>query len=404
MKTLDEFDFRGKVTIVRVDFNSPVDPRTKRILDDSRIRVHSETIRELSGKGARIVVLSHQGRPGGPEFIPLEQHAHLLGELIGKRVRYTEDLFGERVKREISMLRDGEVLVLGNVRKFDGEMNKGSPEEHSKSELVRNLAPLADVFVLDAFSSAHRAHASIVGFTPVLPSLAGRVMERELKALEAVSKSPKRPCIYILGGIKIGSSLKILTRILEEDIADLVLTGGVPANLVLLSKGFELGEASMGAIGREVRLVNGIKKLIATYPSRIRTPVDLAIDTGGRVEIGVKELPSEYKILDIGSKTIYEYSGIIKNARSVVFSGPMGVFEREEFEKGTREVLEAIASSKAFSLVGGGHSVAAVKKFGLEEGISYVSTAGGALMAYLMKEELPGVKALEEAAKYLKGL
>jgi len=398
MKTLDDFDFKGKVAIVRVDFNSPIDPKTKRILDDYRIRAHSETIRELSEKGARVVVLSHQGRPGRPDFVSLREHATLLSKFIGKEVRYTDDVFGAEAIGEISRLKDGEVLVLGNVRKFEGEMENKSAEEHARSELVRSLAPLADVFVLDAFSSAHRAHASVIGFTAVLPSLAGRVMEKELKALEAVLDDPERPCVYILGGVKIEDSLKILGRVFEEGVADLVLTGGVFANLILLAKGFELGEASMEEI-RDGKLLDEARRLVNSYPERLKAPMDVAVDAGGRVEISVEELPSEHKIMDIGSRTIRLYSELIKGARSILFNGPVGVFEREEFEKGTRELLKAIASSDAFSLVGGGHSIAAVKKYGLEDGISYMSTAGGALMAYLMEEELPGLKALERGGK-----
>ena len=398
MKTLDDFDFKGKVAIVRVDFNSPIDPETKRILDDYRIRAHSKTIRELSEKGARVVVLSHQGRPGRPDFVSLREHATLLSKFIGREVRYTDDVFGAEAIREISRLKDGEVLVLGNVRKFEGEMESKSAEEHARSELVRSLAPLADVFVLDAFSSAHRAHASVIGFTAVLPSLAGRVMEKELKALEAVLDDPERPCVYILGGVKIEDSLKILGRVFEEDVADLVLTGGVFANLILLAMGFELGEPSMEEI-RDGKLLDEARRLVNSYPERLKAPIDVAVDAGGRVEISVEELPSEHKIMDIGSRTIRLYSELIKGARSILFNGPVGVFEREEFEKGTREILKAIASSDAFSLVGGGHSIAAVKKYGLEDGISYMSTAGGALMAYLMEEELPGLKALERGGK-----
>lgn len=398
MKTLDDFDFEGKVAIVRVDFNSPIDPETKRILDDYRIRAHSKTIRELSKKGARVVVLSHQGRPGRPDFISLREHANLLGRFLGKEVGYTDDVFGAEAMREISKLKDGDVLVLGNVRKFEGEMESKSAEEHARSELVRRLAPLADVFVLDAFSSAHRAHASVIGFTAVLPSLAGRVMEKELRALEAVLNDPKRPCVYILGGVKIEDSLKILGRVFEDGVADLVLTGGVFANLILLAKGFELGEPSMVEI-RDGELLDEARRLVSSYPERLKVPIDVAVDAGGRVEMDVEELPSEYKIMDIGSRTIRLYSELIKGARSILFNGPVGVFEREEFGKGTREILKAIASSDAFSLVGGGHSLAAVKKYGLEKGISYLSTAGRALLAYLMEEELPGLKALERGGK-----
>ncbi len=402
-KTIDDFDFKGKTVLVRVDFNSPVDPETKKVLDDTRIRAHGETtIKELSAKGAKVVILAHQGRPGEPDFIPLKQHAEILEKIIGKPVKYVDDIFGEKAKNAIRNLKDGEVLVLDNVRGFPGERKKKTAEEHSKSELVRNLAPLADIFVNDAFSAAHRAHASIVGFTWVLPSAAGRIMERELKALRRVLENPEKPCVFTLGGAKADDSLKISTYVLNNKIADYILTGGIIGHLFLAAKGFDLGKPNMSLLEKQgvLGLIPGIKELMEAYPGKIKVPVDLAIEVDGeRREISTDDLPTEHPIFDIGSRTIKEYKEIINAAKTIVVSGPMGVYEREEFMKGTKEVLEAIASSDAFSLVGGGHTVAATEEFGLSDKMGYISTAGGALIAFLMGEELPGVKALEEAAK-----
>ena len=401
--TLDDFNVKDKVVLVRVDFNSPVDPQTKKILDDTRIRAHGEsTIRELSERGAKVVILAHQGRPGEPDFISLEQHAQILGGILGKPVKFVDDVYGEKAKKAIRELKSGEILVLDNVRKFPGERKKASPEEHAKSEFVANLAPLADLFVNDAFAAAHRSHASIVGFTAVLPSAAGRIMERELKALSKVVENPEKPCIYILGGAKADDSLKISKYVLDNNVADYVLTAGVTGHLFLAAKGYNLGKPNMDLLKKNelLDLIPGIKELMEKHLGKIETPTDLAVEVEGkRKEITVKELPTDHPIYDIGTKTIERYSGLIMKAKSIVFSGPPGVFEKEEFRKGTKGLLKAIASSKAFSLIGGGHSVAAVHSLGLADKMGYISTAGGALIEFLMGRKLAGVAALEEAAK-----
>ncbi len=400
--TMDDYDFKGKVALVRVDFNSPVDPQTKRVLDDTRIRIHGETtIKELHEKGARVVILAHQGRPGREDFIPLDQHAKILSRILGVPVECVDDLYGEKAQKSIKKIKDGEILVLKNTRTYPGEQKKGAPEEHAESEFIQNLSPLADVFVSDAFAAAHRAHASIVGFTAVLPSIAGRIMERELKALRRVSEAPEKPCVYILGGAKADDSLKISKYVLEKGIADHILVGGVVGHLFLAARGLNLGKPNMGLLEKEnlMGLVPGIKGLMEAYPGKIETPVDLAVEVEGkRREMKTKELPTDYPIYDIGTETIKGYAKIISGAKSIVVSGPLGVYERKEFRLGTKRVFEAIASSKAFSLAGGGHTIAAMGEFGLTDKISYISTAGGALIEFLMGEKLPGVVALERAA------
>ncbi len=402
IKTIDDFNFKGKTALVRVDFNSPVDPKSKKILDDTRIRAHGEsTIKELSQKGARVVILAHQGRPGDADFIPLKEHAQLLGKILGKPVKYVDDIFGEKAQKAIKELKNGEILVLDNVRNFADEQKKGTPEEHAKTEMVRKLAPLADVFVSDAFAAAHRAHVSIVGFTAVLPSVAGRIMEREVKALTKVVQNPEKPCIYVLGGAKADDALEISKYVLKNKIADHVLTGGVVGHLFLAAKGIDLGTPNMEFLKKKelTPFISGIKELMNNYPQNIEVPVDLAVEADKkRMEILVNKLPTKYPIYDIGPKTVKNYVAMIKDAKSIVVSGPLGVFENRQFAYGTTKTFEAIASSKAFSLVGGGHSIAAVEELGLAKKMSYVSTAGGALIEFLMGEKLPGVAALEKAA------
>jgi len=399
--TLDDIDFKGKTALVRVDFNSPIDEKTKKVLDDTRIRAHGEsTIKELSERGAKVVILAHQGRPGDPDFTPLKEHAQILGKILSKPVKYVDDLFGDKAQKAIKELNNDEVLVLENVRNFADEQKKGTPEDHAKTELVMKLAPLADVFVNDAFAAAHRAHVSIVGFTAVLLSAAGRIMERELKALGRVVHNPEKPCVYVLGGAKADDSLKISQYVLKNQVADHVLTGGVVGHLFLASKGVDLGKPNIEFLQKQnvMGLESGIRELMNNYPGKIEVPADIAVDANGkRTEIFVNDLPTNYSIFDIGAETAKRYSDIIEAAKSIVISGPMGVYENKQFAFGTKKVLEAIAASKAFSLVGGGHTIAAVDEFGLTQKMGYVSTAGGALIAFLMGEQLPGVVALEKA-------
>jgi phosphoglycerate kinase len=400
--TLDDVKVKDKVVLVRVDFNSPVDPRSKKVLDDARIRAHGETtIKELAEKGAKVVVLAHQGRKGDPDFIPLKQHAQILGKFLGKPVKYVDDVFGEKAKEAIKNLKSGEILVLKNVRTYAPETKEGTPEEHAKTELVKNLAPLANLFVNDAFAAAHRAHVSIIGFTAILPSAAGRIMERELKSLSKVLESPEKPCVFILGGAKADDSLEISRYVLNNRIADFVLTGGVVGHVFLAAGGFNLGKPTTDFLEKKelMGLVPGIKELMQNYPGKIKTPKDVAIEVNGkRKEISVDELPADHPIFDIGAKTVEDYAKIIRNAKSIVVSGPMGVFENKEFVYGTKSIFEEIAKSRAFSLAGGGHTIAALQELGLSDKISYVSTAGGALIEFLMGRRLPGVVALEKAA------
>jgi phosphoglycerate kinase len=400
--TLDDVKVKDKTVLVRVDFNSPVDPNSKKVLDDVRIRAHGETtIKELAEKGAKVVILAHQGRKGDPDFIPLKQHAEILGKILGRSVKYVDDIFGDEAKNAIKSLKSGEILVLDNVRNFAGETKEGTPEDHAKTELVQSLAPLAQLFVNDAFAAAHRAHVSIIGFTAVLPSAAGRIMERELKSLSKVLESPEKPCVFILGGAKGDDSLEISKYVLSKRIADFVLTGGVVGHIFLAAKGFNLGKPNMDFLEKKelMGLVPGIRELMQKYPDKIKTPKDLAVEVNGkRKEISVDELPTNYPIFDIGAKTVEDYAKIIKNAKSIVVSGPMGVYENKEFVYGTKKIFEEIANSEAFSLAGGGHTIAALQELKLSDKISYVSTAGGALIEFLMGKKLPGVVALEKAA------
>jgi phosphoglycerate kinase len=401
--TLDDLQVKNKIVLVRVDFNSPIDPKSKKIQNDTRIRAHGETtLKGLIQRGARIVILAHQGRPGEPDFTSLEQHSKILSKVLDKQVYFVDELYGEKAKKAIKELKNGEVLVLENTRMFAEEQIKKTPKEHSKSSFVRELTPLANIFVNDAFSTAHRAHASVVGFTPVLPSVAGRIMEKELNALRRVLEAPEKPCVFILGGAKADDSLKISEYVLKNNIANYVLTGGITGQLFLMASGIDLGGPNTEFLKRQKVLdfIPGIKELMSTYSGKVLVPEDVSIDIENkRKELLIKELPTVYPMKDIGRETIKKYNKIIKRSRTIVMSGPMGVYEKKEFMMGTKGILDAIATSKAFSLVGGGHTVAAVEKLKLTDNISYISTAGGALIEFLLGEKLPGVFALSQTTK-----
>ncbi len=402
-KTLDDFQVKNKVVLVRVDFNSEIDPVTKKVTSDVRIRAHAEsTIKELAEKGAKTVVLAHQGRKGDPDYTSLKEHAEILGKILKCPVKYVDDLFGDKAKTAIKNLKGGEILVLENVRSWDKETKSTTPEEASKTELVQNLAPLADLFVNDAFAAAHRGHVSMVGFTAVLPSAAGRIMERELKSLSKALEKPEKPSVYVMGGAKADDSLEISKYVLGKGIADYVLTGGVTGQLFLAAKGIDLGKGNMGYLAKKelTGLIPGIKALEEQFGDKVMVPVDVALDVSGkRKEILVSKLPTENSVMDIGAKTVEAYAKIIANAKSIVVSGPMGVYENKEFNYGTKKVFEAIANSKAFSLAGGGNTIAAINEYGLSKKIGYISTAGGALIEFLMGKKLPGVVALENAVQ-----
>jgi phosphoglycerate kinase len=287
------------------------------------------------------------------------------------------------------------------VRGWPEETKKGTPEQQSQTELVQNIAPLADIFVNDAFSVAHRDNVSVVGFTPLLPSAAGRIMEREINQLKALENS-HRPCVYVLGGAKADDSLEISKYILNNNIADSLLLGGIIAQLFMTANGLSLGKGTMDFLTKKdlLHLIPGIQELLLKHPDKIVLPLDIALNIDGkRTEVPITQMPSEYPIFDIGTKTVGKYVNILSKAQSIVVSGPLGVYENPDFCYGTRTIFEAIANSDVLSLAGGGNTIAAIDKYGLTDKIRFISTAGGALVEALMGKKLPGVIALETATE-----
>lgn len=400
---LRDFNLAGKKVLLRVDINSPIDPKTNEILDDNRIRSHSITLDALTD--SKVVILAHQSKPGLEDFTTLKRHAQKLGEVNGREVKYVDDVFGSAAGREIKNLKNGEILVLENVRFCSEEISPDvvakPPSEQAKTNLVRKLSSYVDFYVNDAFAVSHRSQPSIVAFPRVLPSCAGKLMEKEVRMLSSVLESKKMPRVFAFGGSKAEDSFKVIKSLLEKATADSILTSGVVANIFLLAKGCDIGKENKQVLASKKleHLIGEAEELLSKYRGKIQTPADLAFQkNGSRVEASVDKFPNQ-KILDIGIETIAHYSGIVSGARFVVANGPCGIFETRDFALGTEELLKAMARSRAFSIIGGGHLSALAQRMNLSREISYVSTGGKATLYFLAGEKLPGVEALKEARK-----
>ena len=396
--TIDDFDFKGKTVFLRVDMNCPIDPDTLEISGTKRIEEIIETINSLNN--AKIVIASHQGRVGNKDYTSMEKHAEVLEKLLNRKVTYVNDVIGSAAQNEIKKLNDGEILLLDNLRLCAEENYEFSGSNAAKTIMVRRLSKLFDLCVLDSFPSAHRSHPSIVGFPYVLPACAGRLVEKEVKKLDEIMDVAKAPHVLVLGGKKVEDRLEAIRLLIENGRADHVLLTGLIGNVFLRAQG---RIRSTIGIKREDEIVAKAHTLIGEFPDVFSTPVDVAIEQNGkRVELDIRELNKDDEIYDLGPKTIEHYGKIISEAGTVFISGPAGFFEKEDFGYGTKALLEVVAASKATTIVSGGHLSSALKKFGLVEKITHISTAGGALVRYLTATKLPMIKALEESAEKYK--
>ena len=394
IRTLDDFDTNGKTVLLRVDMNVPIDPKTKQITGSKRIEDVAITVNALNG--AKIVIISHQGRVGRDDFVGMENHAKELEKFCGKKVKYVCDVIGTHAQNEIKSMKNDEILLLDNLRMCAEENYEFTLEESAKPIMVQRLEDLFDLFVLDSFPSAHRTHPSLVGFAQVLPTCAGKLVEKEVKQLENILTVAKSPFVIILGGSKVDDRLKALKMLIEKERANHVLLTGIIANVFLRAQGrikFPLG------IKNEDRLVSEAHSLIGEYPDVFSTPVDIAVSKNDeRIEIDVRDLNKDDQIFDVGQKTLDYYSKMIFGAGTVFISGPAGFFEKENFQFGTKSLLESVANSMATSIVSGGHLTFALKKYDLADKVNHVSTAGGALVRYITGQKLPMIKCLEDAA------
>ena len=397
--TIDDFDVEDKTVLVRIDINAPVDPSSGIILDDTRLKLHAKTVKELSNKGAKVVLLAHQSRPGKKDFSTLSQHAEALSEILNLRVRYVDSLFSNSAKEAIKSLKPHEILLLENARFFSEETLSRTPLEQSKTHLVTQLSPLIDYFVNDAFAAAHRSQASLVGFTVNTPSAAGRVMEKELTVIQDALDNVEHPCVFLLGGMKPDDSIDVMENVLSNGTADSILTTGIVGNIVLWASGADIGEVNRKFIASRgyEDMVAKAKELIDRFGDKVKYPIDVACEINGeRVDFDYKEIPNE-SIFDIGVKTINYYAKEIRDAKAIFANGPAGVFEDPQFAMGTEDLINAIANSKGFSLIGGGHIAAATAGLGLEDQMSHLSSGGGACISMLAGKKLAAVEALKNS-------
>jgi len=400
--TLEDFDFKNKTVLLRADINCPLDKKTLEIINDSRVRRIVPTVRELMGKRAKIVVLAHQSRKGKWDFIPMEQHAKRLSKHLNHPVRYVNDIMGETAKEAIRSLGPGEVLLLDNVRSLDSETAKLSMEEHANSDLVKELAPLIDYYVCDAFGAAHRSQCSLVGFPMRVPSASGRLMSKEIFALKAIFDEPRRPSVFVLGGAKFGDIPPMIDHVLGSNTADTVILTGLAGNAFLYARGVDIGNVSLEALREEMTddNINAAKEMLAKYGQRILLPLDVSVERNGkRTNVLIGDLPSPEAALDIGTESVDKFGKVLASARTSFMTGPAGLYEKEGFGIGTKELMTAMIESKGQSVIGGGHTIGAADQFDLTDGFSYVSTAGGALETFLLGRELPAVEALRHSFK-----
>ena len=407
--TLDEFDVKGKTVLCRVDINQPVDRATDTLKSIARITACVPTIRELSDKGARLVLLAHQGSDiEYKNFYTTRPHAKVLTELLGREVKWVEDVCGPTAREAIKALSDGEIILLDNVRFCSEEQTLFelklclSHEQQAKTQVVEKLAPLADLYVCDAFAAAHRDQPTLCGFEQVLPSAMGRLFEREYCVVSELMEAPEHPCTFVLGGSKISDAFMMMDTVLSSGAADKVLTGGLVGQILLAAKGVEVGSGTIGFIKKSGYgdFIEKAKGTLEQYGDKIVLPVDLAqVVNGVRMEAKVGEIPADFDSLDIGSETAAAYRQIILDSKTVFANGPVGVFEKTESELGTKVLFESMADTQAHTVVGGGDSITATTKYGKTDQIDYICTGGGALIRFLTGEELPVVKALRHAAK-----
>jgi len=394
----ENFNYNNKTVAIRVDLNAPYDPKTQTISETPRLVDHAKTILELVNQGAKTIILAHQGRKGDEDFITLEMHADLLSKRLKKEVKFVKI---DSDFSDIKNMMPGEVILLDNVRIFDDETKELTPEEHSKSALPSKLAPLIDYFILDAFSIAHRGHASVVGFCTTKPCIAGPIFLREYDFLQRFMKEIRLSDndVFVLGGAKPDEPLNLMERLFGKGV-EKIITTGVISLMLLKARGYNLGKTEDFLQEKGyLKYMDKISKFAAE--KEIYTPLDFAVERNGkRVEIDIKELPVDDRLLDIGAKTVEVYRKIIHEANVVCMKGPAGVYEKKAFAFGTQKLFEAIADSECISLIGGGNSTDAMQLLQIPpEFYTYVSLSGGAFVEFLTGVELPGIKALEISAK-----
>jgi phosphoglycerate kinase len=402
-RTLDELPAESSTLLIRLDLNSPIEDGA--VQDNKRFARHATTVDELAARGHRVVCMAHQGRPGRDSYVSLADHADVLAGHLDREVDFVADTYGDDALAAIEDMADGEVLLLENVRFVDAELADNTPAEHAETEVVQTLASQADAYVNDAYSAAHRAHASIVGFPHVMPAYAGRVMAAEYSYNTSIrERTFDGEVTMVLGGTKAEDLIAVMEAV--EDFVDTFILGGVIGELFLRADGYDVGyDIGDEGLYDDQWAENGdrIETLLERYGNRLHLPLDLAYEdeTGERAEVEISGISKEHSFLDIGSQTVESYRPIIERSTAVFVKGAVGVFEDERFSQGTRGFLEAIADSEAYAVVGGGDTARAVDMYDIgEEHFDHVSIAGGAYATALTGADLPAITALEAAVEH----
>ena len=452
IKPFTELELSGKTVIFRPDINSPIDPKTKRIVNTNRIEKTVPTLNALLEKGAKVALIAHQGDTlDYQNLIPLAEHAEILSKLTNRRVSYIDDVCGPAAQAAVKALSPGEAIILGNLRYLTEEIStfetvvKLTPQDMTKTWLVRSLAPLGDYYVNDAFAAAHRNSPSMVAFQELLPSAGGFQLMDEYTALKSVKDNPRRPCVYVLGGAKISDAFDMMRKVLTDGSADYILTAGLTGIVMHIARGVDFGPVVQKFLvdhGLDV-FIPEAKSLLGEFGERYVLPVDLAYDenaglsqsdarslanaatfasastlasasgvakasaladqksapttTPKRAEAPIEELPKDRLFPDIGHKTIELFKKYIDSAGSIFVNGPAGMYETEPWADGTRELWRAIAEAPGYTVIGGGDTISAAAKFSELSKYGYVCTGGGAMVRFLAGKKLPLIEAMEKA-------
>lgn len=407
IRSMDEFNYENKTVILRMDINSPIDPVTKKIVSENRIKKSIPTLKYLLDRKAKVAIIAHQGDTlDYHNLIPLEEHAEKLSKLMGQEIRYIDDVCGLAAREAVKDLKPGEAILLGNLRYLSEEIStfedavKLEPKEMLDTYLVRSLAPLADYYVNDAFAAAHRNAPSMVAFQEILPTAGGILLMNEVNALVKVMESPEKPNVFVLGGLKISDAFGMMKTVLQNGSADKILACGVTGQIMLMAKGYSLGEKNDKFIkDRSLDVfIKPAMEYLKEYGDKIIYPVDLAYEKDGeRQEISIEGLPVDEMYVDIGSKTIEIFKEVLSAAGTIFVNGPAGIYEKVLSEKGTREIWSAIADADGYSVIGGGDTVSAAQHFIDTSKINYVCTAGGAMVRFLSGVKMPLIEAMKNS-------
>lgn len=389
-KTMNDVDVQGKRVFVRVDFNVPMENGV--VVDDTRIRAAIPTIQQLSEKGAKVILASHLGRPKGEvrDDMRLTAVGERLSKLINKPVKKLDDSVGAAVEKAVKEMKNGEIVLLENVRFHKGE-------EKNDEELAKQFAKLADLYVNDAFGAAHRAHASTEGIAKYIPAVSGLLMEKELEVLGKALTNPDRPFTAIIGGAKVKDKIGVIENLLDK-VDNLIIGGGLSFTFVK-AQGYEIGKSLVEE--DKIELARNFIEKAKEKGVNLYMPIDAVVakelspEAEAKV-VDIDKIPADYMGLDIGPKTAEKYAEVIKNSKLIIWNGPMGVFEIDQFANGTRKIAEAMAETEGYTIIGGGDSAAAVEKFGLADKMNHISTGGGASLELMEGKNLPGIAALND--------